>query len=485
MPNLSNIRIKGVSQIKEIYPVKTPVWKIVANERKAQLYEKEAIPEIKEDDLQDTYWIMDFDQNILSVSAVKPEHLYEFLDVLGYEIVHSTSDYVVVRYRPEEGAASAAQANKKPSDVKTAEVQKSKQLKKDWEVEKSKTKEEEGKWKRILDLENYHFLVTKGSSLTGLMEKEEVNPYYTYCNDIHSIALLLGVEAARQFYIKELYDTFTTYGGYVNPRNILLLADFLFSQGSFLGTNYTGMSAGTTGYFSLATFERSLQTLEKGAVFAEDESLEGVSAAIAVGKPVSIGTGFFNVISKPLTETIEEEEFEPSELEDDTRNLSIAFDGDACPFDFGEEFDPVAKRNAFQAATTVTVPEKEVEEPPEIGELPTGEIRCPTTLATSGPSEMLEEIMDETVVGPDPKETIEEELMVEQITVPSKIKQRPLTVKPFPEKVPMPTLTVAQEIELEELEVEEIAELEIGDGVPAVRFDRLPVILVPKKPVEE
>jgi len=485
MPNLSNIFIKGVPHIKEIYPIKSPVWKIVANERKEQLFEKEAIPEIKEEDIQETYWIIDFDQNILSVSVVRPEHLYDFLDVLGYDIVHTNKNYAVVRYKGEDGKPSAALAEKKPSDVKTIEVNKAKQVKKNWTAEKIKKKkegitvDEDGRWKQILDLENYHFLITKGSYLIGLMEKEEINPYYTYCNNIHVVSLSLGIEAARQFFIKELYDTFTTYGGYVNPRNILLLADFLFSQGSFLGTNYTGMASGTTGYFSLATFEKSLQTLEKGAVFAEEESLEGVSAAIAVGKPITIGTGFFNVISTPLTKTIKEKEFEDVELDDDTQKLSIAFDGDACPFDFGNEFDPVAQRNAFQGAKTVTPPERGAEEKVNIPQLSTGGIKCPTTLVTSRPSEMLEEIMDETVIGPEPKETIEKELSVEQITIPSKIKQRPLTVKPFPEKETIPTLTKSQVIELEELEIEEIAELEIDNDIPSVKFKHLPVIFVP------
>lgn len=490
LPNLENIRIKGVSQIKEIYPVKSPVWKIVANERKASLWEKESMIGIEESDIHNTYWILDLDQNIMSISAVKPEYLYEFLEALGYRIIHvhradHQDKYVVVRYQEEEGSSESSDVlTEKPSNVKTNKVKEAKQLKKD--------KEDTEESSRILDLESYYFLNTKGSYLTGLMEKEEVDSYYTYCNNIHLMALSLGVEAARQFFIKELYDTFTTYGGYVNPRNILLLADFLFSQGSFLGTNYTGMSAGTTGYFSLATFERSLQTLEKAAVFGEEESLEGVSAAIAVGKPVSIGTGFFDIISNPIMETMKEKtREEPAEVGD----LSSAFEGSADPFDLGEEFDPVAERDAFRATKKVAPPpekEKEIVIPEEFPEIPEYEEdatpECPTTLSAEGPSEALEELMEKTVVGPDPEETIEEELQVDQITVPSKIKQRPLSplrMKPFATEKPAPALSVAQALELEELGAAEIEELEEDDEIPPVAFTRLPVIKAPPKSGEE
>ena len=471
LPNLSNIRIKGVSQIKEIYPVKSPVWKIISSERKASLREKETIPDIKKEERHGTYWVLDLDQNALNISAVRPKYLYEFLEVLGYQIVYTQEDkYVVVRYRGEEGSSESSDlVNEKPSDLKTTKVKHAKQLKKDKEATEESS--------QLLDLENYYFLNTRGSYLTGLMEKEEVDSYYTYCNNIHLVALSMGVEAARQFFIKELYDTFTTYGGYVNPRNILLLADFLFSQGSFLGTNYTGMSAGTTGYFSLATFERSLQTLEKAAVFGESESLEGVSAAIAVGKPVSIGTGFFDVISNPLIGTMKER---TREEEEDVVGLSSVFEGSACPFDFGDEFDPVAELDAFKAPKPSRPVEREIVVPEEIPEYEeAGGPECPTTINTEGPSEALEELIEKTIVGPGLEETTEQESQVDQITVPSNIKQRPLSpiaMKPFPTETPVPVLTTSQALELELLGAEEIAELEVDDEIPAVRYNRLPVI---------
>jgi len=71
LPNLENIRIKGVPQIKEIYPIKSPVWKIVSNERKASLWEKESMGGIKESEIHNTYWILDLDQKYLEYISCK------------------------------------------------------------------------------------------------------------------------------------------------------------------------------------------------------------------------------------------------------------------------------------------------------------------------------------------------------------------------------------------------------------------------------
>ena len=176
-----------------------------------------------------------------------------------------------------------------------------------------------------------------------------------------------------------------------------------------------------------------------------------------------------------------EKSFEFEELEDETRRISADFAGDACPFDLGEEFDPVAQRNAFRAAKTATLLEREVSKPKEIPEYEgASDAECTTSLIMEGPSEILKELMEKTIIGPDPKETLEQELQVEQITVPSKIKQRPLTVKPFPEEVTPPALTVAQALELEELGAEEIEELGAREEeIPSLQYNSIPVILAP------
>lgn len=473
LPNLENIRIRGVPKIKDIYPIKAKVLMVISKEEMLNLNDINAFGL----DPEKVYWKIYYNINLLSYSPIKPKYLLEFLEAVGYEVVVDRRDFGVVRYaEPEEGSSTVDEttAKEKPSDIAKRKTKAAKEAKKR-ATEKDPLTDLQ---KRILDLEDYMLLTTNGSSLIGLMEKAEIDSYYTYCNDIHYVALSLGVEAARQFFIKELYDTFTSQGGYVNPRNILLLADFLFRHGSFLGTNYTGMSAGTMGYFSLATFERSLQTLEKGAVFSETETLEGVSAAIAVGNPIVIGTGFFNIISDPVTKTLKEIEAEEKEKDDLVDQINAAFAEGSCGFSLGDEIDMAMQSDSFLdglapvdpgAKTSFKPPTKTV-----IEEYVSEDAMCPTEDVAQGPSELLQEAVEDVQLGPEGQDLATEELKVRVTEIPSDIQQEPLGVKPFPEKGSLPPALTE---ELEDLEDEEEPPL-----VETVRFTRIPVI---KRDVEE
>ena len=509
LPNLDNIRIRGVADIKEIYPVKATVLRVVSKEEKLVLADKERY----ELDRKTVFWKIYYDLNLMSSSPIKPQYLLELYEALGYKVVHTENDFAIITFEgtsiAEEGSSTGGTSIANEGDIKGKSHVLPSRIAKDAldlakEAKKKKKRNEElpPRQKRLLDLENYMFLTTKGSSIVGLMEKAEVDPYYTYCNNIHLMALTLGVEAARQFFIKDLYDTITNQGGYVNPRNILLLADFLFRHGSFLGTNYTGMSAGTMGYFSLATFERSLQTLKKAAVFSQTETLEGVSAAIAVGKPVAIGTGFFEILSKPILQTLQEEEEEKEEQMDLARQLEQLMmtggeEGPSCPLglgealDLGQGFDTVGETERFldgmgpkdpDAAEHLRVEEepREESEPssPQVTEYVPEEEECPTVEQIQGPSALLREAVEDVGVCPDIQNIDQEFVKVRTIEIPSDIHQVPLRklgVKKFGEDEPLPPSLVA---ELEDLEIEELGETA---RVLTVQFTDIPVIQLPKE----
>nr|QBK91971.1 MAG: RNA polymerase domain protein [Pithovirus LCPAC304] len=515
LPNLDNIRIRGVADIKEIYPVKATVLRVVAKEEKMVLADKERYAL----DRKTVFWKIYYDLNLISSSPIKPKYLLELYEALGYKVVHTDKNFAIITFKgtiegppiADEGPSTEGTSTEGTSiaDIKGKSHVLPSRIAKDAidlakEAKKKKKRNEElpPRQKRLLDLENYMFLTTKGSSIVGLMEKAEVDPYYTYCNNIHLMALTLGVEAARQFFIKDLYDTITNQGGYVNPRNILLLADFLFRHGSFLGTNYTGMSAGTMGYFSLATFERSLQTLKKAAVFSQTETLEGVSAAIAVGKPVAIGTGFFEILSKPIFQTLQEEEEEKEEQMDLARQLEQLMmtggeEGPSCPlgigqaFELGQAFDTVGETERFldgmgpkdpDAAEHLRVEEepREPSEPSEVTEY-VPEEECPTVEQIQGPSTLLREAVEDVGACPDIQNIDQEFIKVRTIEIPSDIHQVPLRplrklgVKKFGEDEPLPPSLVA---ELEDLEIEELGETA---RVLTVQFTDIPVIQLPKE----
>lgn len=467
LANLDFIHIRGVLDISQIYVTKAPVLEILEKEYRVSLDERSRY------DLPsgEMYWRILYDMNILAYSPIKPVMLLELLDFTGYEIVVSEPKGCIVKYiGPEEGSSDdSLKMNQKPSFVVKDSIDKAEKVEK--REERTETQN------RLIYLTYYNTLNTNGSNLFGLMEKMDVDMFYTYSNNIHLMKEVYGVEAARQFFIKELYDTFTVQGGYVNSRNISLLADFLFRYGSFLGTNYTGMKAGTMGYFSLATFERSLEVLVRSAIFSETETLEGVSAAIAVGKPVTIGTGFFNVISDHASNAIKAKELAEERRISDAEAITLAMGGGACPNKFSDERNDSSFRDDFfsveeysggverenGATTEPQTEEVTIQMADEPTECPPGDI--------VQPSRMLEEAMEDLPFDREVPDITSEELKVRIIEIPSGVKQRSL-------RTSEPTVTVPEGTSLNEDEEEEL--LDMREEGPRLTFTDIPVIQIGK-----
>ncbi|GFG35710.1 hypothetical protein Cfor_00204, partial [Coptotermes formosanus] len=54
-----------------------------------------------------------------------------------------------------------------------------------------------------------------------------------YSNDIHKIADVYGIEAARRVIVKEMQDVFKVYGIIVDPRHLMLVADYMTYSGKY------------------------------------------------------------------------------------------------------------------------------------------------------------------------------------------------------------------------------------------------------------
>lgn len=468
LANLDFIHIRGVLDINKIYVSKNPILEILEKEYKVSLDERSRY------DLshREIYWRILYDTNILAYSPIKPPMLLELLEFVGYKVEVSETKGCIVRYIGlEEGSSDSSNIDKvaesKPSDIIKESIEKAEKV--------EKREERTERQNELIDLAYYNTLNTAGSNLFGLTEKMDVDMFYTYSNNIHLMKEVYGVEAARQFFIKELYDSFTIQGGYVNPRNISLLADFLFRYGSFLGTNYTGMKAGTMGYFSLATFERSLEVLVKAAVFSETETLEGVSAAIAVGKPVTIGTGFFNVISDHASNSIKAKELAEEKRISDAEAITLAMGGGACPGTFTEERDDSSFRDNFfnvQEYDGGVVREDEGPIEPKTEEVVIQMSDEPTECPPGDivqPSRMLKNAIEELPFDREVPDITSEELKVRVIEIPSGVNQRSL-------RTTSPTATSPEGSPLSEMEELEL----LGNDKLLLIYNDIPVVQIDK-----
>ncbi|KAL3272242.1 hypothetical protein HHI36_022725 [Cryptolaemus montrouzieri] len=120
-----------------------------------------------------------------------------------------------------------------------------------------------------------------------------------YTNDIHMMAETYGIEAAMKIIVKEVQDVFNVYGIKVDPRHLLLIADYMTYNGTFEPLSRKGM-ANSASPFQQMSFESSLTFLKEAAIQGKQDSLQNPSSCLMVGKPCNTGTGSFTLLQKLL-----------------------------------------------------------------------------------------------------------------------------------------------------------------------------------------
>ncbi|KAK3927796.1 DNA-directed RNA polymerase I subunit RPA1 [Frankliniella fusca] len=115
-----------------------------------------------------------------------------------------------------------------------------------------------------------------------------------YSNDIHAISEIYGIEAAVRVLVKEIQDVFKVYGITVDPRHLMLIADFMTFSGIFSPMNRTGLDNNPSSLQKMS-FEAPIGFLKKSLWLGKSDSLESPSSRICVGRPCRSGTGAFQL----------------------------------------------------------------------------------------------------------------------------------------------------------------------------------------------
>ncbi len=144
-----------------------------------------------------------------------------------------------------------------------------------------------------------YYISTIGSNLPVVSEFSGVDRSRTYTNNIDEINKFLGVEAARQAIINEMYDTLEGAGLEVDIRHLLTVADVMTSEGNFRAIGRHGVSGTKHSILARSAFEVTVTHLLQAGVIGERDELSGVTENIIVGQPVSLGTGSVNLFYIP------------------------------------------------------------------------------------------------------------------------------------------------------------------------------------------
>ena len=150
--------------------------------------------------------------------------------------------------------------------------------------------------------EDEFIIITAGSNLADVLQLEEVDAYRTTTNNIFEIEQVLGIEAARQAIINEIFKVIESQGLNVDVRHIMLVADTMCVSGTLKGITRYGVVSEKSSVLARASFETPIKHIINAALVGEVDNLNSVVENVMVNQPVPIGTGLPSRTVKPAKE---------------------------------------------------------------------------------------------------------------------------------------------------------------------------------------
>ena len=135
------------------------------------------------------------------------------------------------------------------------------------------------------------------NSLQRLHSHPAIDTEFTITNTPHEIFEVLGVEAARSWIMRELYELVKSTGSTINPRHLQTVVDIMISSGALMPFNARGSVRQQLGAFSESSFDQALVAFKRSAAKGTVESVMPTSTSTLIGTPAPFGTGSFKVCS--------------------------------------------------------------------------------------------------------------------------------------------------------------------------------------------
>lgn len=296
LPGLDSLYIKGIPSITALFPVTTPIWKVVRTETR----------------ISDHKWKIWYDQTKMKVSGIIPERIKRLVQTAGMSILEYNDEEIKAGnnnlYLKVEIPKSITSADS-PGKIILSLLAQDREKKKKYEQERKDVRNEmlkknpvearkikiERPPTAILQASESFYADTNGSSLNTILGRDDVDTAHTFSNSMYEIFKNFGIEAVRNFLIKILNEVISYDGQYINIRHVILLADFMTYRGNITKITYSGLKKQESGPLSRASFQRALDVLTEAAVFGSEEKVESTSTSLFIGKKPLIGTGVFNM----------------------------------------------------------------------------------------------------------------------------------------------------------------------------------------------
>jgi len=138
-------------------------------------------------------------------------------------------------------------------------------------------------------------IYTEGSNLREVLKIKGVDTKKTTTNNIREIEQILGIEAARQSIIEQLYNIYQSEGLNVDIRHIILIADMMTRDGEVKSISRIGVMKNKSSVIMRMAFEETMNVLLYAAIQGMTDELRGVNENIIAGIPINQGTGNRNI----------------------------------------------------------------------------------------------------------------------------------------------------------------------------------------------
>ena len=317
--SLNKIHIKGIPRINMIFPVEVTVWQIVSIETL----------------LNDGNFRLDLSKTRMKTTGISKEKLLTLLKVIDIEVLSSDSTSIIVKVPNKSQYPDIDVILNQDPETESNPIEKEKKRKKlksyitpnelfrykqalDELDSRQYEKRQRDEVNRLITVEknvqaalriatqrpqtpfskaaNFAYADSDGINLKALFNRNDVDPYHTYSNNVYEILFLLGIDAARTFLIKELSFVIAAGGEYINPRHIILLVDFMTFSGSIRKVMLSGVKAQPTGVLSHVSFEQAMKGFADASAFGIKEGISSTSAAVFTGNRIRGGTGHVNIV---------------------------------------------------------------------------------------------------------------------------------------------------------------------------------------------
>jgi DNA-directed RNA polymerase subunit A" len=153
---------------------------------------------------------------------------------------------------------------------------------------------------------NEYVLYTEGSNLAEVIKVPGVDFARTKTNNIHEVAEVLGIEAARNVIIEEAMGVLEEQGLDVDIRHIMLVADLMTATGEVKQIGRHGVSGEKPSVFARAAFEVTVKHLLEASLRGEQDILRGVAENVIIGQEIPLGTGSLELLMYTLRRKEEE-----------------------------------------------------------------------------------------------------------------------------------------------------------------------------------